>query len=249
LQAVPNTTLRDSFRRWFEIVPAVTESLKDEAYRLRHSVYCEDLGFEPPSSDFREVDEFDANSSHLLIRHLSTGEFVGCVRLVRLPPGSPLERLPLERTCGGKLAAGAIPADASARQHIAEVSRLAIARTFRRRRGEAKQAAPLSDESFQAGPIARFPYPLTGLYLGVIATASLEGLTKLFVLTEPRLAHHLGKLGLPIAQIGPPLEHRGLRVPSMIEVEPVVSEMGRIWKPFYDHILESVRPATASSTV
>jgi len=249
LQAVPNHTLRDSFRRWFEIVPAVTESLKDEAYRLRHSVYCEDLGFEPPAPDNREVDEFDAFSSHLLIRYLPTGEFVGCVRLVRLPPGRTLERLPLERVCGENLAADAIPTDPWARQHIAEVSRLAIARSFRRRRGEAKQAAPLSDESFKAGPIARFPYPLAGLYLGVIAVAALEGLTKLFVLTEPRLAHHLGKLGLQITQIGLPVEHRGLRIPSMIEVGPVVSGMGRIWRPFYDCVLESVKSAIAPSTV
>jgi N-acyl amino acid synthase of PEP-CTERM/exosortase system len=243
LDAVSGGALRDGFKRWFELVPALTDDLKDEAYRIRHSVYAEDLGWEPLRADRRETDEYDFSSSHLLIRHLATREFVGCVRLIRLPPERPMELLPLERVCGSGLEPGAIPADVEGRERIAEVSRLAITRAFRRRRGEANQAAPLSDASFEAGPVTRFPYPLAGLYLGVVAIAELQGLTRLFVLTEVRLAEHLRKLGLPIAQIGAPVEHRGLRVPSMIEIERVAAGLGRIWRPFYEHILESVRPA------
>jgi N-acyl amino acid synthase of PEP-CTERM/exosortase system len=243
---VPNNALRDAFKRWFELVPAQTEALKDAAYRLRHSVYCEDLGFEPVRADGRERDEFDAYSSHLLIRYLNTGEFVGCVRLIRLPADRCTERLPLEQVCEGHLVPDAIPARAAERQRIAEVSRLAIGRAFRRRRGEAREAAPLSDASFEAGRVQRFPYPLAGLYLGVVATAQLTGLSKLFVLTEPRLSDHLRRLGLPITQVGTPVEHRGLRVPSMIDVEPVAHDLGRMWRPFYDHILQSLQAATGA---
>lgn len=34
-----------AFKQYFEIVPAFSEALKDEAYRVRHKVYCEDLKF------------------------------------------------------------------------------------------------------------------------------------------------------------------------------------------------------------
>jgi hypothetical protein len=34
------------FHQYFEIVPAFSNALKDEVYRVRHQVYCEDLQFE-----------------------------------------------------------------------------------------------------------------------------------------------------------------------------------------------------------
>jgi N-acyl amino acid synthase of PEP-CTERM/exosortase system len=244
LHVFSETGLRDSFQKWFEIVPARTEALKDEAYRLRHGVYCEDLAFEPRRSDQREMDAFDAQSSHLLVRHRKSQQFVGCVRLVHLPLENPLEPLPLERVCGDCLSSEAIPADPHRRQYIAEVSRLAIARQFRRRRGEAKQAAPLAETDYRGGPVLRFPYILTGLYLGVVATAALQDLRTLFMLTEPRLADHLRTLGIPIVQIGPEIEHRGVRVPSSIEVQPMVQSLNRLVRPFYEHVLESVKAAS-----
>jgi N-acyl amino acid synthase of PEP-CTERM/exosortase system len=52
-------TLGETFRTRFEVAQALTDKLKDQAYRLRHRVYCEDLGFEPQRPDGRETDQFD----------------------------------------------------------------------------------------------------------------------------------------------------------------------------------------------
>jgi N-acyl amino acid synthase of PEP-CTERM/exosortase system len=243
---VSNSTVLDAFTRLFEIRPAVDADLRCEAFRLRHSVYCEDLGYEPVRADGLETDEFDAHAVHVLIRHRASLAYVGCVRLVRLPPGGDTARLPFEHLCHG-LAPGAVPDTAERRARIAEVSRLAIARTFRRRRGEAQQPAPVSEGDFSGTPSFRFPHILVGLYLGVIAAAALHDIQRLFVLTEPRLGDHLHRLGLRVVRIGNPVEHRGLRVPSMIDVRPVADNLQPMVLPLYEHVLDSLRNAYAAT--
>jgi N-acyl amino acid synthase of PEP-CTERM/exosortase system len=240
MTGILETALRHAFERWFEIVPATDAGLRDAAFRLRHSVYCEDLGFEPARADGREQDEHDENALHLLVRHLPSGEWAGCVRLVRIGPGHPGARLPFERVCHG-LAPGAVPDAPERRARIAEVSRLAIARRFRRRRGEAHQAAPVSAADFSGAPVLRFPYVLVGLYLGVVAAAVLHDVQRMFVLTEPRLAEHLHRLGLRVIRIGPSVEHRGLRAPSMLDVAPVEQALHPMARPLYQHVLARLR--------
>jgi N-acyl amino acid synthase of PEP-CTERM/exosortase system len=233
-----DTTLRDAFRAWFEVTPGHSPELRDAAYRIRHSVYCEDLGYEPCRADGRETDQHDADSLHLLVRHRVSDTFVGCVRLIRASRRNAAQPLPFERICEGL---SAVPQAPERRVHIAEVSRLAIVRTFRRRRGEATRPAPVSDHDFSGGPMVRFPHILVGLYLAVVAAATLHDIHTLFVLTEPRLAEHLHKLGLRILQIGPPVEHRGKRLPSLIDVNPVADGLGGAMRPLYEHVLESLR--------
>ena len=91
--------LGSTFRQYFEIVPALSDALKDEVYRIRHQVYCEDLKFEPARSDKRETDEYDLHSLHLLIRSVKTNEFIGCTRIVRPLPDDPYYPLPFEKAC------------------------------------------------------------------------------------------------------------------------------------------------------
>src|SRR5512146_1798154 len=94
---LPN--LGTAFRKFFEIVPALTDGLRDHAYRIRHQVYCEELKFEPERPDRRERDPYDAHSLHCLIRSIPDGEFVGCTRLVLARSEDPHYLLPFERTC------------------------------------------------------------------------------------------------------------------------------------------------------
>ena len=246
MAAIEDVTLRETFRRWFEIAPATTAQLRDAAFSVRHSVYCEDLGFEPARADRLEQDEFDRQSLHLLIRHRASDAFVGCVRLVRPVPGQEMQRLPFEHVCHG-LAPGAVPDSPERRARIAEVSRLAVVRSFRRRRGEAARPAPLGESDFGAGPALRFPYVLVGLYLGVVAAAALHDVQRMFVLTEPRLGTHLHRLGLRVIRIGPPVEHRGLRVPAMIDVGPVEQGMHAMMRPLYEHVQGCVGAAYAAA--
>lgn len=89
----------NNFEQYFEIVPALSPALKEEAFRIRHQVYCEDLGFEPRRPNRRESDPYDAQSLHLLIRSVHAGDFVGCTRIVRAQSQDTQRAMPFEQIC------------------------------------------------------------------------------------------------------------------------------------------------------
>lgn len=79
--------LGEGFSRYFEVLSATTDELRNDVYRIRHEVYCEELGFEPVRPDRRETDVFDRHSVHCLLRSASeTHELVGCTRMVLANP-------------------------------------------------------------------------------------------------------------------------------------------------------------------
>lgn len=238
--------LGEGFKKYFQIVPALTDELRDHVYRIRHNVYCEELKFEPERPDRRETDEYDSHSLHCLIRSIHTGEYVGCTRLVLTRPGDPRHPLPFEKTCAATIDRAVLDPAHLPRHTIAEVSRLAVIARYRRRKGEAATPAPVSDDSFGTKDQPRFPYIPVGLYLGTIELAALHGIDTLFVLTEPRLANHFSKLGVKVQQIGGPVEHRGTRIPSMMSVTGIIESLNFVVRPLYKVVAAEVRSALGS---
>jgi N-acyl amino acid synthase of PEP-CTERM/exosortase system len=230
-----------SFKRYFQIVPALTRELRDHAYRIRHEVYCEELKYEPQRPNRRESDEYDAHSLHCLIRSVKIGEFVGCTRLILCRPDDPYYPLPFERTCVQTLDRAIIDPHALSRHRIAEVSRLAVLPRFRTRRGERGSPVPLTEESFDSTIVPRFPYIPVALYLATTELAALHGIHTMFMLTEPRLMRHFAKLGVHIIQIGDAVEHRGLRVPSVVNVRKIIDGLNFIMRPLYHTVARQVR--------
>ena len=43
--------LGTGFRKYFEALPALDDELRAAAFRIRHSVYCEELGYEPVGTE------------------------------------------------------------------------------------------------------------------------------------------------------------------------------------------------------
>jgi N-acyl amino acid synthase of PEP-CTERM/exosortase system len=232
--------LRQNFQKYFEVVPALTPELAQAAYRVRHQVYCRELGWEAERPDGMESDPFDGQSRHILMRAHTTGEFIGCVRLVRPKAEDPDELLPLERTCGNKLNAGQVRYFQPERLRLAEVSRLAVIGKYRRRKNEQAQPAAISDEDYGKIVHPRFPYIPVGLYMGMLALARHEGIETLLLLTEPTLAIHFVRLGVRLTPIGDPVEHRGTRLPFLMQVEPTIDKMSFIVKPLFNAIAEDV---------
>ncbi|MEO8037580.1 MAG: PEP-CTERM/exosortase system-associated acyltransferase [Betaproteobacteria bacterium] len=228
------------FSTRFEIVAAVTDELKERTFRLRHSVYVEDLGFEPDRGDQRETDDYDSHARAILLRHIGTGEFIACARVVRPPADDVDAQLPFERVCADTLDFARLGTDAIPRDAIAEASRLAVISKFRRREGEQPVPAPLADRDFGEVHFPRFPYMIIGLYLGIIALARLDRIRRLYLLTEPKLAEHLSRLGVEVVAVGDPVEHRGRRIPSMIDVDGVVDRLDRYVRPMYDEIVRQL---------
>lgn len=229
-----------AFARYFEIIPAVDAQTCDVAHAIRHAVYCEDLHFEPLRPDRRERDEYDSHALHCLLRHRQSDQFMGVTRLVLPPPEPTGGPLPFERTCGSVLYRDLFDPARLPRERIAEVSRLAVLREFRRRRGEASSALPLGEDDFGSTLQPRFPFIPVGLYLGAIALAQKLGIDTLFTLTEPRLARHFARFGIEVVQIGEGVEHRGLRIPSMIRVSDVMHSMNPRMKPMWEDVKAEV---------
>nr|AEQ20551.1 PEP-CTERM/exosortase system-associated acyltransferase [uncultured bacterium CSLC3] len=232
--------LRSTFKQYFEIVPALSDALKDEVFRIRHQVYCEDLAFEPRRLDKRESDEFDVQSLHLLIRSVRTHQFIGCTRIIRVRPDDPQQLLPFERSCAETIDRSIVDPARLTRSSIAEVSRLAVISPYRRRKGESKTALSMSDSDFVMIVHPRFPFIPVALYLGTVELARLHGIETLFVLTEPRLASHFKRLGVEIQTIGATVEHRGRRIPSMMSTSAILKNLRMIFRPLYRTIAKEV---------
>lgn len=236
-----NIDLGAAFAQYFRVVPAWTEELKEVSYHIRHQVYCRDCGFEEPRPDQRETDEYDDHSLHLLTQSLDTGEYVGCLRVILNRPESPSDRLPMEKTCGTALDIEQFHLDQLPRNRLAEASRLAVAPRFRRRKGEAQVPVAINDHDFGDVEQPRFPFIPLGLYCGAVEMARMAKVDSLLFLTEERLAAHIRKLGFPLTRIGAPVEHRGIRIPMLLDCRNVEAGLWHAIRPIYRLVAEEIR--------
>ena len=240
LSSLTERAMSQGYRRFFRVVPATTDALRAENYRVRHQVYCRELGFEPVRADGLETDAFDAQSIHCLVQSVSTGEYVGCARLVLTRQAERQSPLPFEIACDAVLDRSVVDPRALDRSRIAEISRLAVVGNYRRRRGEQDKPISLSEEDFGTPDRPRQPYLAMAVYLALIALARHHGITTLFVLTEPRLAANLARLGVNIRRIGGEIQHRGIRVPSVMSVSEIIDGMNFLVRAVFTVIADEV---------
>jgi len=232
--------LRRGFSRYFRYVPALTPELAKEVYRIRHNVYCEDLKFEAVRADGMETDEYDSHSLYGLVQSATSGQYVGCARLILPCPQDEKKLFPVEKSCAHTIDPALFDSKAVPRQKIGEVSRLAVVAAYRRRKGEESRPAPVDDESFGTEQQPRFPYIPFALYFGCAALARKSGIDHVLVLTEPRLSAHFRKLGMNIQQIGEGIDHRGHRVPSVINATTFPQDIHFALRSLYSLIEEEV---------
>ena len=234
------TKLHKNFQSFFRVVPALTEELVQEAYRVRHSVYCEDLQWEAVREDGFETDEYDGQSMHCLLQNVKTNEFVGCIRMVHSNPNDPLEPLPFQIACEKTLNPGVPDPDLQQRRAIAEVSRLAVIGKYRRRPDEKDHAVKISESDYGTIHRPRFPYIPVGLYMGMLEMSRRAGIDTLYILTEPSLAGHFCKLGGKLDPIGGSIEHRGTRAPYQMKISNVLRGMNMLMRPLNKVIVRDI---------
>lgn len=222
-------SIAEGYTQHFQIIPASDDALRRQCFRIRHEVYCQELGYEPTRLDQHEVDPFDASALHCLIQTTETRQFIGCARLLISSPTWEDPRLPFERLCQGRLAPGLDAFIDAHRNSIAEVSRLAVTPTFRRTR--------TPNPAMSAPPARiRLPYLTLGLYLGLIAMARQQGIKHLFFLVERALAASIERNGWKLWAVGEPIEHRGERVPYLANLDQVMASMSPYMKLFYERV-------------
>ncbi len=212
-----------SYDETFVVLRADTTERLDDAYRLRYRVYCVENQFEDRRrcAGEREIDDDDGRSVHTLLVHRRSGAVVGTARLI-LPCADTRRPLPVERI---------LRPDELARfrqlplGRTAEVSRFAVSKEFRRRRGERHYpdiACAERRAELDATERRVIPHVTLGLLRGILGICLDYEIAVLAAVMEPPLLRILCRLGLDFEPLGPLVEHHGRRQPCVARVAELI---------------------------
>lgn len=229
-QKIENTNNQQStedvstiFNSVFNVQLATSPEVINEVFEVRYQVYCIDRPFEDPEcfADKREHDAYDPRSAHALIRHRLTGDSVAAVRLVMSDDEPGQADFPMEAHCVHQMTHHAQNAIAGTpRNKIAEISRMAVSREFRRRLNEDKSPSGISDIACYAdsenGKRA-MPYISLGLFAAILQMSVKHGITHWMAVMEPALLRRLKQFGVEFDHVGPVVDYHGRRRPAFTE--------------------------------
>lgn len=230
------------FSSYLEPVVATDEQLKEEVFRIRHSVYCEELNFEPINESKMEKDEFDAYSLHCLIRHRTSNNFAGTARIVR--PLNIGEQLPIQKYCLNSITHNTLNPNFFPKHEICEISRLAVPNTFRRRQMDkfsGSATGVIDQDNYSETELRCFPFIAVGLYFTAASLVMQSGIKHAFVMMEPRLARSMGFVGIKFTQIGPVVDYHGRRAPYYINQELLFENLNPNFKLMLKDINEKIK--------
>jgi N-acyl amino acid synthase of PEP-CTERM/exosortase system len=244
--------LKAKFYEYFKLVHATTETLKREVYKLRFQVYCLETGFERKEDCqvfyengqevYLETDSYDCRSDHYLIRHRRSGLYAATVRLV-LPDPSDLQALfPIEEHC----VLQAPVTDPAIRRHLAEISRFAVSKEFKRRQDESGTLAgigPQPEVYFAPDERRVLPHITIGLFAAIVRMTRAHGITHWYAVMEPALLRLLRLFGIRFFPIGPDVDYHGLRRPCLAEVDRVLPMIRKVNLPVWELITDAGRYA------
>jgi N-acyl amino acid synthase of PEP-CTERM/exosortase system len=219
-------TVSRHFATYLSPVLATNPSLKSEAYRIRHGVYCQELKFEAENAAKIEKDDFDDYSFHCLIQHLPTNLYAGTVRVVR--PESLGQIIPIQKYCLNSISPGKINPSDFKPHEICEISRLAVPNEFRRRQMDKYRGAStgvINQQTYSENELRCFPFIAIGLYLSAASLVIENQIKHTFVMMEPRLARSMRFVGIEFEQIGPVIEYHGKRAPYYINPELLMENL------------------------
>ena len=222
----------DTFNTYFDIVPAITDELKNEVYKLRYQVYCLETGFvtidDHPAGI--ESDKYDNDSIHYLIKHRKSKSYAATTRLI-LPPTTifPIE----EHTqfYNNDLLKN-IPRD-----NLAEVSRFCVSKEFKRRKSETGTLTGIAsdwDLSISEEERRTFPHITIALISCLLKISDENSIYYWYAVMEPALIRFLSSLGIYFVSIGPLADYHGKRQPCMIKVSDLLDGVAKknpsIWE-------------------
>ena len=211
----------ESFKTYFEMVPARTAALKKEVYKLRFQVYCNEVQFEDPDSfpDGLETDEFDEQSIHYLIRHKQTDSYAATTRLILPDAQNPEKPFPIEiHSTIDNLE----PIQGFPRKKLAEISRFCVSKDFKRRKSDNANTTTGIDEKsveqYTKEEKRTFPHITIALIACQIVASEEQDIHRWFAVMEPALFRFLSVLGIRFTKIGPVIEYHGKREPGIIKI-------------------------------
>ena len=229
------------FSAFLEPVVAQAADLKERSYNIRHKVYCEELGFEEKNEKEIEKDEFDEFSTPCLIRHKSTSNFAGTVRLVR--PTEEGQQLPIEKYCLSSITHKTLSPSNFDRRDVCEISRLAVPKEFRKRQMDRYSGAALgviNENTYSEEELRCFPFIAIGLYFSAAAMVIHNDIKHTYVMMEPRLARSMSFVGIHFEQVGPVVDYHGKRAPYYINPSLLYANLRPSFKVILNDIQDTV---------
>jgi len=219
----------DTFYKYFELVPAISEQLKNEVYKLRYQVYCLETGFEKIEHypEKVEFDEYDNSSVHYLIRHRKSEVFAATTRLI-LPNVTNKEKLfPIEKYTqfDNNEVLKNIPRD-----KLAEASRFCISKEFKRRKNESGTLTGVNSDweiNYTGDERRVFSYLTIALFACLIKMSEENDIYYWYAVMEPALIRYFSSLGIYFVGIGPLVDYHGIRQPCMIKVSDLLDGVAK----------------------
>lgn len=211
--------------RIFRAYRGHTGTAPNDIFRLRHQVYCVECAFLHPddSIDGMESDDYDHASTHFAAYTMDE-KLVGAVRLVKPGKARPY---PFELHCE-------VFGDVQLpdRDKAAEVSRLVVKKSHRRRRADSVLGVPgfgqAPGNEIEIDPSVdrrdnTSPMLLLGMYREMYRHSQEAGIRYWYAAMERSLAHALGKMGFRFTPIGPKADYYGAVTPYILDLH----ELGR----------------------
>jgi N-acyl amino acid synthase of PEP-CTERM/exosortase system len=227
----------ESFNKYFEMMPAISDELKNEVYKLRYQVYCVETEFLNPQyyPDGLEFDEFDQRSVHYLIRHRKSGDFAATTRLILPDANKPEKLFPVEIHC--KIDNDAVM-QAINRSYLGEISRFCVSKSFKKRKNEGHTLAGLNvnwcPDYFTLDERRSFPHIAIALIACFIKASYENDIHYLFACMEPSFFRFVSPLGINLTKIGSLVDYHGERWPAMIKIADLLDCVAEknldIWK-------------------
>jgi len=206
----------------YQVLIANTEVERRQAFRVRHQVFCEQLGYDMDNVDGCESDEHDINSLHVVVRDRYTDAGVACFRLV-LPQPNARVWLPFDLYGVPHVDRSLFDWNKINHLRSMEVSRLAL------------NSKLLDNEHASVG--ISTPYLAAAMFYAVTAVTLHMGIEYLFMVIEPRLARLIARFGMHLDQISPKFEYYGQRATFTTNAPRLRQELTQLpsaWRKFYD---------------
>jgi N-acyl amino acid synthase of PEP-CTERM/exosortase system len=203
-----------------------------EIYKLRYEVYCLERHYLEASDfqDDQETDEYDDCSIHFAAYTLNK-DIVGTVRLVQPHDG---QLYPFETHCSAFPEFSYPPREAAA-----EISRLVVKKTHRRRRGDSMEG--ISQDFMEKGSTKTIqprstvrrdkrgnsPLLLLGMYREMYRYSRQNGIRYWYAAMERSLARSLEKMGFRFVPIGPQVDYYGPVTPHVADLDELLGRLKR----------------------
>ncbi len=230
-----NKNIIDHFNQYFEMVPAISDDLKNEVYKLRYQVYCiengDKTGFKNPQDhpEGIEFDVYDSHSVHYLIRHRKRGHFMATTRLILTDARNQKKPFPIEIN---SQITNVNLLKTMSRSNLAELSRFCISKEFRQRKNE-QYLIPTNEDDANSKTAfmqndKRSSSNLTlALFSCAIKMSSENNIQYWYAFMEPALERLVSNLGIHFVEIGPCVNFYGKRQPFVIKVNDLLDSVAK----------------------